>query len=270
MIFCKVQRIFAYSIQKKIMKKGLVFFALIGILSCKQKQVPKPSAQNIVDRGIEVSGGKRYITSNISFDFRNRKYILEQVNNRRVLKRILKTDTSEIVDIKTNNDFQRFINGNRVKLHDSMANKFANSVNSVHYFAYLPYGLNDPAVKKEYLGDISINGKYYHKVKVTFNQENGGDDFEDVFIYWFNDETFKPDYIAYEFEEDDGSLGLRFRKAYNERTVKGIRFVDYQNLKPLEENQSLYELDSLFMKGRLKLLSIIELKNIVVNPDNYN
>jgi uncharacterized protein DUF6503 len=270
LIYCKVQRIFANSILKNIMKKGFVFFALIGILSCKQKQAPKPSAQDIVDRSIEVSGGKLYTTSDISFDFRKRKYRLERVNNRKALKRILKTDTSEIVDIKTNHDFQRFINGNQVKLHDSMANKYANSVNSVHYFAYLPYGLNDPAVKKEYLGDISINEKSYHKIKVTFNQENGGDDFEDVFIYWFNYETFKPDYIAYEFEEDDGSRGLRLRKAYNERTVRGIRFVDYENLKPSEKGQSLYKLDSLFMKGRLKLLSTIKLKNIVVNPDNYN
>lgn len=270
MIFCKVQRIFANSIQKKIMKKGFVLFLLIGILSCKQKQAPRPSSQHIVDQSIEVSGGKRYTTSHISFDFRKRKYILENVNNRRVLKRILKTDTSEIVDIKTNNDFQRFINGNRAQVHDSMANKFANSVNSVHYFAYLPYGLNDPAVNKEYLGDIHINEKPYHKVKVTFNQENGGDDFEDVFIYWFNSGTFKPDYIAYEFEEDDGSRGLRFRKAYNERTVKGIRFVDYENLKPSEIGQSLCQIDSLFIKGRLKLLSTIELKNIIVNPGSYN
>ena len=174
----------------------------------------------------------------------------------------------DIVDVKSKNGFQRFINGELVQIPDSKANSYANSVNSVHYFAYLPYGLNDPAVKKEYLGEIIIKDKNYHKVKITFDQENGGEDFDDVYIYWFNTNTFKPDYLAYEFH--DGKGGLRFREAYNERFVNGIRFVDYKNLEPIEEGKSIYEIDSLFIKGKLKLLSKIELKKIVVNPDSYN
>ena len=52
--------------------------------------------------------------------------------------------------------------------------------------------------------------------------------------------------------------------------VNGVRFVDYKNWEPIGENQSIYTIDSLFMKGKLKLLSNIELKNIIVNQDNYN
>ena len=103
-----------------------------------------------------------------------------------------------------------------------------------------------------------------YKIKVTFDQENGGVDFEDTYIYWFNKETYAPDYLAYEFHVDGG--GIRFREAFNERFVNNIRFVDYNNLKPKNKEASLYEIESLFVKGELKLLSKIELDSIKVSP----
>jgi hypothetical protein len=57
---------------------------------------------------------------------------------------------------------------------------------------------------------------------------------------------------------------MRFREAYNERFVNGIRFVDYNNYKPLNTEMTIFETDSLFESGNLKLLSKIELKNIKV------
>ncbi len=191
-----------------------------------------------------------------------------RVDGKKILKRIQKKDTLDFVDVKSPKSFKRYINGEVAQLPDSLANSYANSVNSVHYFAYLPYGLNDPAVIKEYLDEVVIKDKKYHKIKVTFKQENGGDDFDDVYIYWFNTKTNKPDYLAYEFHVNDG--GLRFREAFNERTVNGIRFVDYINFKPIKDDESIYGIDSMFQKGELKILSKIELKNITVNPGNYN
>lgn len=243
--------------------------AVVAVLfSCKQSNAPKFTAQQIVDKSIVVSGGEHYKTSNISFDFRDRKYVLERIDGKKVLKRIQKKDSLDLLDIKSAVGFERYVNGKLAQIPDTLANSYANSVNGVHYFAYLPYGLNDPAVNKEYLGQISIKDRKYHKIKVTFNQENGGEDFEDIFIYWFNADSYKPDYLAYEFYSDGG--GLRFREAYNERMVNGIRFVDYKNFRPKADNQSIYQIDSLYLKGELKLLSKIELKNILVNPGNYN
>ncbi|NNK19323.1 MAG: deoxyribose-phosphate aldolase [Maribacter sp.] len=252
----------------KKMNKTWMMVLLVGFLSCKQNETAKINAQRIVDKSIEVSGGERYKTRNISFDFRDRKYVLERIDGKRILKRILKNDTLELVDIKSNNGFERYRNGKLAQLPDSLISSYANAVNSVHYFAYLPYGLNDPAVNKEYLGEIVIKDKKYYKIKVTFNQENGGDDYDDVYLYWFNTKSFKPDYLAYEFHVNDG--GLRFREAFNERTVNGIRFVDYINYKPIDENQSIDGIESLFQQGKLEVLSKIELKNISVNPGNYN
>jgi hypothetical protein len=148
-----------------------------------------------------------------------------------------------------------------------MAAKYSNSINSVHYFAYLPYGLNDPAVNKKLLGETQIGDGQYYKVEVTFDKIGGGEDFEDIYIYWINKETFKPDYLAYEFNTDGG--GARFRKAFNERIINGIRFVDYYNYKA-SENISVYELEALFKLKKLELLSTIRLEDISVNPDSCN
>ena len=250
------------------MNRALMIVILVGMISCKQNKAPRFSAQQLVDKSIEVCGGDLYNTSKISFDFRDRKYILDRIDGKKVLKRIQKNDTLDLIDVKSNNGFERYVEGQLTKIPDSLANLYANSVNSVHYFAYLPYGLNDPAVRKEYLGEIVIKDKNYYKIKVTFSQENGGDDYDDIYIYWFNTKTYKPDYLAYEFHVDEG--GLRFREAFNERTVNGIRFVDYLNLKPINDNQSIYGIESLFEKGELEVLSKIELENISVNPGNYN
>jgi hypothetical protein len=122
-------------------------------------------------------------------------------------------------------------------------------------------------VNKKLLGETQIGGNKYYKVEVTFDEENGGEDFEDIYIYWINKETFRPDYLAYEFSTDGG--GSRFREAFNERIINGIRFVDYKNYKAAD-TISVYNLEALFKSKELELLSTIQLEDISVNPDNCN
>ncbi len=244
------------------MKNLITALIVLFVVSCKEKEATTLSSQNIVDQSITVSGGELYQRSNISFKFRDRKYMSEIKDNKKVLQRSTKNDSAIILDILGRTGFTRFVNDSVIHLPDSMANSYSNSVNSVHYFANLPYGLNDTAVNKEFLGEIRIKDSDYYKLKVTFDQEDGGDDFDDTYIYWFNKKTFKPDYLAYEFHVNGG--GLRFREAYNERYVGGIRFVNYYNFKPKDENTSIFDIDSLYLKEDLELLSKIELEDILV------
>jgi len=244
------------------MKRYLFIVVVFFVFACKEKDTKILTAQQVVDKSIEACGGNRYLTSNITFDFRDKTYVLDVTDNQRTLKRITTTDSSVVVDIRKGNDFKRYVNDSLVVVHDTLASKYANSVNSVHYFAYLPFGLNDPAVNKELLGKVNIKGQDYHKVKVTFDQEGGGKDFEDIYIYWFNADTFKPDFLAYEFYVDGG--GMRFREAYNERIIGGIRFVDHNNYKTKDKSVPINKIDSLFESGSLELLSKIELKNIIL------
>ncbi|MEA1787347.1 DUF6503 family protein [Arenibacter sp. GZD96] len=244
--------------------KITLILTILILTSCREKNKDAFTAQQIIDKAIEVSGGSRYKTKSIAFDFRDRSYFSQPSGKGKVLQRLLKNDTITLLDVKSPDGFQRFINDSLVVVPDSMANKYSNSINSVHYFAYLPYGLNDPAVQKELLGEITINNQPYYKVKISFTEEGGGDDFEDVFLYWFHKETFKPDFLAYEFKVNGG--GIRFREAYNERYIDSIRFVDYINYKPTDETPFIH-VDSLYIKKTLEELSKIELKDIVVqNP----
>ncbi|MFT6838527.1 MAG: hypothetical protein ACJAZR_002064, partial [Sediminicola sp.] len=213
------------------MKKILTLLVICSLISCKEKKKNSLTVQQIVDRAIETSGGDLFASSNLSFDFRDIHYVSEGVGNNGVMKRIFYLDGKKVEDVKSNAKFERFIDGTLEVLPDSTANKYDNSVNSVHYFVKLPYGLNDPAVNKTLMGEVTLKKTEYYKIKVTFDQTGGGDDFEDTYLYWINKETFKPDYLAYDFYVNDG--GVRFRVAYNERYIKGIRFVDYENYKPM-------------------------------------
>lgn len=244
-----------------MLKNILVSFLLmIFIFSCEKEL---QDAQEIIDKSIEVSGGNLLKNSNIEFDFRDTHYYAKRHNRGFLLARVSVVNSDSIVDLLSNKNFEREINGAKVKLIDSMIPKYSASVNSVHYFSVLPYGLDGKAVKKRYLGVSKLKGTDYHKIEITFNEEGGGEDFDDVFIYWVNKETFKVDYLAYSFHEENG-LGLRFREAYNERYVKGVRFVDYRNYKPKEADETLENLDVLYETDALSLLSSIELKNIKV------
>lgn len=247
-----------------IMKYVLILTFSLLLFNCNEKQSKVIDADNIIKQSIVSSGGSRLDVSVVEFDFRDIHYKANRFSGKFELLRISKDSINVITDHLSNSGFTRYINDSLVSVPDSMSTKYAASVNSVHYFSVLPYGLDGKAVNKTYLNDIVIKGKSYHKIKVTFSQDGGGEDFEDVFIYWVNTETKKVDYLAYSYNEVDGK-GFRFREAYNERYIKGIRFVDYNNYKPKATDIQLKNMDKMFIKKELELLSKIELENVSVN-----
>ncbi len=249
------------------MKYLIVLLSAMALVACRESREPALTAEEVVNRAIEVAGGDRYRTSRIDFEFRGRRYVSYLEQGKRVLQRLTPTDSALIEDTRIDDSFRRRIGDSTLVLPDSTSRKFSNSVNSVHYFAYLPYGLNGAAVQKELLGTVAIGNSEYYKIRVTFRQEGGGEDYQDVFVYWFNTHTFRPDYLAYSYETDGG--GLRFREAYNDRQVGGIWFADYRNLKPAKD-VPVTSLDSLFQLGEMEELSLVELKDIQVSPGNYN
>ncbi len=217
-------------------------------------------AQDIIDKAIVVHGGKAFQNCAFSFDFRDRTYTYRHKKGKYRYTRRFKDDEGRIVtDILTNDGFERTVNGERQQLTQEDASRYANSVNSVHYFAFLPYFLNDPAVNKELLGEAVIEGETYYKIRVTFDKEGGGKDFEDIHMYWIHKDHFTMDYMGYSYEVDGG--GVRFRKAYNAREVGKIRFQDYINYKH-DKNTPVEEMDHLYENGELQELSRIELKRI--------
>ncbi|CAN0376390.1 unnamed protein product, partial [Scytosiphon promiscuus] len=159
--------------------------------------------------------------------------------------------------------FSRHVADTLVYLTEKRKNAYTNSVNSVIYFAFLPLWLKDPAVILEDQGRSVIKGKEYHKILVTFKQEGGGDDFEDVFLYWFDVEDYSMDYLAYKYFTGKG--GMRFREAYNTRKVNGVLLQDYRNLQPkIEGGIDFDEIEKAFENDQLEELSLIILKNVKI------
>lgn len=244
----------------------LTLTVLVCVFNCKQKeaQINDPeSADTIITKSIEVAGGELFDHAIINFDFRDKHFKAVRDNWKYQLERQFSDSLSEIRDVLSNSGFERFRDGVKVELADSLVAKFSPSVNSVHYFSVLPYGLKGKAVHKEYIGTKNINDKEYHKIKVTFSEDGGGEDFDDKFIYWINTESYTVDYMAYSYKESDG-MGFRFREAYNVSNIEGLRFADYNNYKPVNSDITLEDMDNLFSAGKLELLSKIELKNIDV------
>ncbi len=236
---------------------------LFVVISCKTEK-KQLTAQQIIDKTIENAGGEKYDSATIQFTFRDIKYSSHKEKGNFKLTRTFTDSLGEITDVLTNDGFERFINGTKLILPDSTASKYANSVNSVHYFVQLPSGLNEAAVKKELVGEAEIDGKKYYEIKVTFTKEGGGADHEDVYMYWVEQDGLTVDYFAYKFYTGEG--GIRFRKAYNPRMVNGLRFVDYKNYKVEPwESMDLQTVDELFLAGKLELLSDIKTEDISVS-----
>lgn len=244
------------------MKKIFASFIIAGLIlwSCDSTLT---DPQKIVDKTIAASGGDKYQHSKIEFDFRGRHYIASRQGGSFSYERVFTDSTDTIHDYVTNEGFKREINGEKVEVIDSMATKYTSSTNSVNYFALLPYGLNDESVVKKFLGETVIGNKPYYKIQVTFRAEGGGEDFEDIYLYWIHQQDFTVDYLAYSFAEDD-ETSFRFRVAYNPRIVEGIRFQDYINFKPDNNALKVDQAEDLYKEGKLIELSRIETENVKV------
>lgn len=242
--------------------KNIFFPILFLFLACKQEP-NHPTAQEIIDKTIEYAGGSVYDNSYINFTFREVEYSSNRKNGFFEFTRKFTDSLGEVEDVLNNSGFNRYLGGKKMALADSIAEKYSNSLNSVIYFVQLPHGLNDAAVQKELVGEAQVKGKEYYKVRITFDQEDGGTDPDDVYMYWINKKDFTVDYFAYKFYSGEG--GIRFREAYNTRNIGGLRFVDYRNYK-IEpwESVDLTDLGEMYEAGKLEFLSDIKTEDVTV------
>ena len=156
--------------------RALIILGLTLIfISCNQGQ----TADEIIDKAIEAAGGNELGKAGVSFKFRDLYYKAQRDHGKYTLERCTDEACEKVHDILTNDGFKRLEEGEAVSLPDSLVDKYSNSVNSVHYFAALPYGLNSAAVHKELVGMDNVKGKSYYKIKVTFDENGGGEDFQE-------------------------------------------------------------------------------------------
>ncbi len=221
----------------------------------------KEDGQSVVDKSILAHGGELYENSIIDFDFRGRHYKLERNQGKFTYHRIIE-DSGTYHDIFSNDQFKRLLNDQEIDVDADWVSKYSSSINSVAYFSLLPFGLNDGAVNKKLLGEEAIKGVHYYKIEVTFDAEGGGEDHDDVFVYWINKHDFTIKYFGYSYIVDGG--GIRFREAVNTREKGGIIFSDYINYKGSAGYKNVAGLAALFKENKLEKLSEIRLENLEV------
>lgn len=240
------------------MKYIYAFSILLLSLGCT-KQL---TVDDIIDGSIEAYGGQKIFNSTIQFDFRDKHYLAKYHNHRYQLKRTFSDSTGQFIDELTNDGFTRIHNDTLVVLDEEWTGRYSRSVNSVIYFFRIPFILKDGAVKPELLESATIKDQNYYKIRVSFSEEAGGDDFDDNFIYWINQKSFNVDYFAYSYSTDGG--GKRFREAINPRTIDGLFTVDYINYKPNDMEVEIENYDQYFLEGGMKELSRIENENVSI------
>ncbi len=233
----------------------LTFFLLS---TCNQNNTVTEGEQIIID-AVEAHGGVRYEEGHFEFVFRKKKYTFQNDGEKFQYTARYERNGKQYYDLMTNDQFERTVDGLKVDLDAKTMGGARESLNSVIYFATLPHKLLDKSVNKKYIGEVEVKNKKYKVVKVTFNQEGGGKDYEDQYHYWINKQTNLIDFLAYNYKVNGG--GVRFREAYNPRSVGGILFQDYVNYKA-EVGTPLIELTKLWEQGQLKELSRIDTEDV--------
>lgn len=238
------------------------------LVACGDEDQAKPHAdrsQEIVDQSIKWIGGQLLDRAEISFDFRDQSltYFNDQ-GSFRYTRVFPDTAGNTITDTLTNRDFTRYRNSQKLELTEAEKSTLKGGVNSIIYFAFLPYKLNDPGVHKEYIGQVTIDERKYEKIRITFPENQGADAHTDIYYYYFDPEDYSLDYLAYDFEENGG--GIRFRSAYNVRNIDGLTVQDYINYMADPDSINFSEIETYYNNDRLEELSRVELKNIRVNP----
>lgn len=238
---------------------GLLFLPIIMLYACELT----PSANSIIDQSNRAHGTRVFERNSISFKFRNAVYSVEREKDEYVYTRSFQDSLGFVQDrLLNSSDFVRSINGETTQVSEEMALKYASSINSVLYFFQLPLPLNDPAVISTYLGEDVIKNTDYHVIEVKFSEDGGGQDFEDVYVYWINVKSNLIDFIAYSYLTEGG--GVRFRQAINRRAVGDLTVQDYINYTPLDKNTPLIQLSRFFEEEKLVELSRIINENVQV------
>ena len=217
-------------------------------------------ARAIIEAATAAAGLEGMDEAAFAFRFRDKEYRYQRTNGTFTYERWWTDSTTNEVtrDVLDNDGLVRYIDGRVADITEKKRKAYSNSVNSVIYFAFLPWVLNDPAVIPTYLGRDTIKGEVLDQIEITFTSDNGGEDADDEYMYWFTPDTRQLKYLAY---SHPGGKAPRLREANNEREVDGIVLRDYRNWNtPGNKARSIKELPAAFEAGELNLLSEINLE----------
>ncbi|WP_442794374.1 DUF6503 family protein [Pelobium manganitolerans] len=242
------------------MRRSFIY-GFFAVFACTLLGCFGENANKIIDKSIAFYGMDKIEGKTIEFDFREKHFKVKKHKGNFYYESSYRDDSLGLVKDKlSNHGFAREVNGRLMPLSGKDSVKFAESLNSVVYFAFLPLKLKDEAVQAKFLRTVQIKGSDYLQVEVTFAKENGGDHYDDTFYFWFDARDKSMDYFAY------SKGGDRFRAGNGLIRDKGLYLQNYVNLENKNpEKTALKDYYKLFEQDKLSTLSYIELRNLKVS-----
>lgn len=245
----------------------LILPLLVIVLSAGACQQSVETPEQVVRASIERHGGRAFDGVAIRWDFREVPFEVYRDRGRfRYQRTVTDPRGQSIVQVMENEGTWIEVGGTRQEVDADEVRRIESAVNSVVYLGFLPFRLDDPAVRMADLGTSEVEGRTYRKVEVTFDQDGGGRDWRDRFVYWFRDGEWTLDYLAY-WEAVDPPV-TRFRRAINRREVGGILVQDYENFSADDPTVDIADYDRLLNEGGLTLVSMVEFDEVRVEPVN--
>ncbi len=239
-----------------------MFVAIVMSSGCGGDVAP----DDVIDRAMRAHGTTALNNAILEFDFRGDRYLARRNNGLFSYERHWRDSSGTVRDVVSNDEIFREVNGERAALTERLESAILTRVNSIVYFASLPYSLRDPAVIARYLGTGVIDGETYDRVEVTFRKQGGGPDYQDRFLYWVNRSTSRIDYFAYYYLTDE--TGSRLRKLVNTRNVSGFLVSDHLNYSAIPDTigSRIEGYEPLIGTDGLELVSEVKHENVRIVP----
>jgi hypothetical protein len=158
---------------------GILKGTLLGTLTAVAAWscLPAEPAAEAVDQAIERHGGGTFEEMEVSFTFRGARFTVSRDHGLFRYERRYRDEEGRMIrEILSNEGTAAEVDGEPIPLDSRERRRVETAVNSVVYFGFLPFRLQDPAVRLRDLGETRVRDQPYRKVEVTFHEDGGGTD----------------------------------------------------------------------------------------------
>ncbi len=220
---------------RQTVKHAALVLALLLAACARPAPQGDVEALALLDRARIHHGSALLDGAEVRFSFRGTPFVLRVGDDFRYARMLVDSLGRTVEEVVDNAGTHRFVDGTEAELAPDEARRVHTAVNSVAYFALLPWPLTDPAVRARLLTPDRVAGEDYDRVAVTFAREGGGPDFDDRYVYWLRQTDGQIGHFAYTYEPTPGDTsraetGTRFRVPIRTRRVDGVLFQDWRNL----------------------------------------
>lgn len=252
------------------MNRFLFIFGILG-LSILTFEACGPDTENkdpqyIIDQAFKAHGSKVFDQSIIEFRIGKRNYKSTRENGEYRYERFWDSLGVTLHDDLTRRGITRHFDQTQALLDTKKIDELSSSIRNLFFLFSIPFGLNEPQIIKEYLGEVILVEKPYHKIRISFKlNPNDRTIYDNEFVLWIHKTRFTIDYLSFKLSEPNDK-SLRFRQAVNPRKVEGLLIQDFKEFKPIQDSIEIApaDLDQAWIGKQLQEWSGIKLEQVKI------